>query len=46
MATMVRFATTSLLAAFAWGAPNFNDPKAPRHWREPATAAKPNIPKW
>ena len=34
------------LATLAWGAPNFNDPHAPRHWREPATPAKPNIPRW
>jgi hypothetical protein len=34
------------LHVLAYGAANFNEPNAPRHWREPATSAKPNVPRW
>jgi hypothetical protein len=37
---------SAAVAALAFAAPAFNDPDAPRHWREPATAASPNIPRW
>ena len=34
------------LHVLAYGAANFNEPNAPRHWREPATPAKPHVPRW